>query len=65
MRRYRLFTKPAAVKDVLNDDRDLGTSDLWQEKAEELQKRRWRRVRNQSRFFKRERTPRVRVAWDS
>ena len=65
MRRYRLFTKPAVVADVLQEDDEAGISDIWQEKAARLQQRRWRKVRTGRVFFKKTKPWRTGgVAWD-
>jgi hypothetical protein len=65
MRRYRPFTKPARVVDVIEEDHEANVSDLWQEKAEELQRRRWRKVRSEKIFFKKTKPwHHHSVAWD-
>lgn len=65
MRRYHPFTKPAKVADVLQEDNEASVSDLWQEKAELLQRRRWHKMRTEKLFFKKKKPwHNDTVAWD-
>lgn len=62
MRKYRLFSKPAKVEDVLQDDLNTDISSNWETKAERLQKRRWHKVRLHPQLFGR-RSSRRHEAW--
>lgn len=45
MRKYRLFNKPAKVSDIIQEDLNSDISSSWEDRAEALQARRWRRIR--------------------
>jgi hypothetical protein len=45
MRKYYLFSKPAKVADVLQEDLNSDISSSWEEKAEQKRVRRWHKIR--------------------
>ncbi len=51
MRKYKLFTKPAKVADVIQEDLNTDISSKWQDKIDRLQKRGWTKVRSPKRIF--------------
>jgi hypothetical protein len=64
MRKYRLFTKPARVADVIQEDLNSDISGNWQEKTEKLQHKRWQKVRMHRQLFSRKEAPtRRRGSW--
>lgn len=52
MRKYKLFTKPAKVADVIQEDLNTDISSRWQDKIERLQRRGWNKVHTSKRLFK-------------
>jgi hypothetical protein len=51
MRKYKLFTKPAKVADVIQEDLNSDISSSWQEKFERIQNRGWQKVHSRRRIF--------------
>lgn len=59
MRGNKLLTKPRRLEDFNFDDLYIEISDRWEDKAKELQARRWRNLKRQMKFGSGHLTPRI------
>ncbi|HSW79460.1 MAG TPA: hypothetical protein VLG47_01665 [Candidatus Saccharimonadales bacterium] len=51
MRKYKLFTKPAKVADVIQEDLNTDISSKWQGKFERISRRGWNKVHSSKRLI--------------